>query len=137
MSAGRAQAARIVHLGLTAGTIVIAGGLAVLRQRAGPTPLPDVAETVLRAIVLALVVGATLGIRLLRGALGAPPRAGDPDAWWAANQGRAVALWSLAEGVGVAGSALFFVGGDPFVLAVALAWALAMLLWYAPGRLVE
>jgi hypothetical protein len=129
--------ARVLHAVLTGSTAVTGALLAALRGAVPIGPLSDTVGTVLRAVILALVLGATVGLRVLKGTMPAPAGEKEVNAWWRAHQGRAVALWALAEGVGVAGAALYFVSGDPILLAVPMAWAIGMLLWYSPGRLLE
>jgi hypothetical protein len=128
--------ARVVHRALLAGTIVIGAGLVVLAGRI-PPPEAVPARGLLRAVVLALVLGGTIALRVLRAVLGTPHREAGREGWWAKRGVGAVALWAVAEGVGLTGAALYVVTRDPLLPPVALGWAVFMLLWYAPGRVEE
>lgn len=122
---------------MLAGMVTVAGVLVALRAQAGvavPAPAAPVL-LVMRVVVLALVVGATLGLRILRDTLPPLARRDDRDAWWGRYGGRVMALWALPEGVGIAGAVLHFVTGDGLLLVLAVGWGLVMLLWYAPTRL--
>lgn len=129
--------ARVVYGALFAGTLVATIVLVIARSHMdGDMPtLGRGALALLRTLVLAIAAGGTVGLRVLRNALPAAPRAGAEDAWWEANLGRAVALWAFPDGVGIAGAVAFFLAGDLLVLALAAGWALAMFVTYAPARL--
>jgi hypothetical protein len=133
----RALTARVLHAALFAGTAVALVTLATLRSTADapPTMPGEGAATLLRALVLTLAAGGTIGLRVVRQALPPAPRAGGTDDWWHANLGRAVALWAFPDGVGIAGAVAYFLTGDGLVFALAAGWALAMFVMYAPGRL--
>ncbi len=115
--------------------LTVVGVLVVLRtELGGPDPATAPARLVMRLVVLALVVGATLGLRVLRATLPPLTRRDEDDAWWRRHGGRVIALWALPEGIGIAGGVLYFVTGDGLLLVLAVGWAIAMLLWHAPGR---
>lgn len=141
MSSGRgvsaARTARILHAALFAGTVVALVALASLRTAAAapPVAVPEGAVTLIRALVLTLAAGGTLGLRVVRRTLPHPPAPRAADEWWTANLGRAVALWAFPDGVGVTGAVAYFLTGDALVFALAAGWALAMFVIYAPGRL--
>ncbi|MDH3496762.1 MAG: hypothetical protein OER21_08375 [Gemmatimonadota bacterium] len=129
------RAGRVVHLALLAGMLTVVGVLVVLRtELGGPEPATAPPLMVMRVVVLALVVGATLGLRILRATLPPLGRRDDRDAWWGRHGGKVIALWALPEGVGIAGGVLHFVTGDGLLLVLAVGWGVAMLLWHAPGR---
>jgi hypothetical protein len=135
VSAGRT--ARILHAALFAGTVVALVVLASLRSAAAvpPVSLPEGAVTLVRALVLVLAAGGTLGLRVVRRTLPDPPAPRAVDEWWTANLGRAVALWAFPDGVGVTGAVAYFLTGDGLVFALAAGWALAMFVVYAPARI--
>lgn len=132
-----ATTARVLHAALFAGTAVAVVTLATLRSTAEipPLALSEGAVTLIRALVLTLAAAGTVGLRIVRHALPPVPRAGDADGWWRANLGRAVTLWAFPDGVGLAGAVAYFLSGDALTFALAVGWALAMFVVYAPGRL--
>jgi hypothetical protein len=126
-----------MHLALLVGTVLIGGVFAALRwETQGVTlDLSAMERTLLRVVVLVLIVGGTVGLRVVRAALPPAPREAERAAWWAANGGRMLTLWVFPEGVGVMGAVLYFVSGDRLILVLPFGWAIAMLLLYAPGRI--
>jgi hypothetical protein len=132
-----ATTARLLHAALFAGTAVAVVTLATLGSTAEipPLALSDGAETLIRGLVLTLAAVGTVGLRIVRRAFPPPPPAGTADAWWRANLGRAVTLWAFPDGVGIAGAVAYFLSGDALTFALAVGWALAMFVMYAPGRL--
>jgi hypothetical protein len=142
VSSGRAapsaaRTARILHGALFAGTVVALVVLASLRTAAAvpPVSLPEGGVVLIRALVLTLAAGGTLGLRVVRRTLPDPPAPRALDEWWTANLGKAMTLWVFPDGVGVAGAVAYFLSGDGLVFALAAGWALAMFVVYAPGRL--
>ena len=132
-----ALTARVIYGALFAGTLVATIVLVAVRSNmdSGMPALGPTARTLLRALVLTVAAGGTIGLRVIRGALPPAPASGAADAWWQANLGRAVTLWAFPDGVGIAGAVAFFLSGDVLVLALAAGWALAMFVTYAPHRL--
>jgi hypothetical protein len=134
-----ATTARVLHAALFAGTAVAVMTLATLRStaRIPPLALSESAVALIRALVLTLAAGGTVGLRIVRQRLPPAPGSGAADGWWRANLGRAVTLWAFPDGVGLAGAVAYFVSGDALTFALAVGWALAMFVVYAPGRLTS
>ncbi|HSM15969.1 MAG TPA: hypothetical protein VK845_03090 [Gemmatimonadales bacterium] len=128
--------ARIVHGVMLGATIAVPTVLATVRIMAGSTGTEHPAR------ILAVIAPAAAGLAvvvslILRGRLRSQPASAGRDAWWTANLGTAVALWSLAEGTGLlAGVAYFLTGNLPATL-LAFAIAILLLLMHAPSRLGE
>jgi hypothetical protein len=135
----RGLTARVVHGALFAGTVLALVVLATLRTATAvpPLTLPEGAAMVVRALVLTLAAAGTIGLRVLRRTLPPAPAPHAVEDWWAANLGRAVALWAFPDGVGVAGAVVYYLTGDGLVFALAAGWALAMFVVYAPGKLTD
>lgn len=132
---GRTQA-RLVHAAVAAATVVVLAVFAILRRTApAGVVIPGESSLPMRAIVLTLAAGGTIGLRLVRAALPPVPSGTDPNAWWRVNLGRAIALWALPDGIGVAGAVLYYLSGDALLLALAGGWAVTMFFVYSPGRL--
>lgn len=131
------RTARVVHGALFAGTAVAIVTLATLRSTTAAPPVvsSEGAVMLMRALVLTLAAGGTVGLRVVRQALPPALAAAGADEWWRTNLGRVVALWAFPDGVGVAGAVAYFVSGDGLVFALAAGWAVAMFVLYAPGRL--
>jgi hypothetical protein len=127
-----AGSARIVHLALVLGVVVVTGVLIALRAVTRPAHGPPVLVPVLVAVGLTTVTAAFV----LRAGLPAPGRATTDDAWWKANFGRVVTVWALLESVGMTGAVFYFIGVGRAGL-VAVAAALALLVANAPGRLID
>jgi hypothetical protein len=128
--------ARIIHGVMLGATIAVPTILASVRIMAGSTGTEHSARIVV-VIALAAAGLAMVVSLILRGRLGSLQASAGRDAWWTANLGRAVALWSLAEGAGLlAGVAYFLTGNLPATL-LAFAVAILLLLMYAPSRLGE
>ena len=133
----RAGQARVVHAAIMVSALTAALLLAGLRT-IGAVPIdapPAVPTGILRVGAFGLLAGATVILRLLRASLA--PLQADRDAWWAANLGRALAIWALADGAAIVGGVAFLLGGDGLVLALAIGWAVAMFVQYTPGRLTD
>jgi hypothetical protein len=131
------RTARVLWGALFAGTAVATVTLVALRSGMGVEGpgLDPSARTILRALVLTLAAGGTVGLRVVRAGLPAPAASGTADAWWQAYLGRAVALWAFPDGVGIMGAVAYFLTGDLLVLALAAGWALAMFVAYTPAGL--
>lgn len=133
----RSRQARVLHAAVMVSALTATLVLAALRTiGAGPIGAPPpVPPGIMRVAAIVLLAGATVVLRLLRATF--PPLQGDGDAWWPANLGRAVAIWALADGAAIAGGVAFLLVGDGLVLALAVAWAVAMFVRYTPGRLTN
>lgn len=131
-----ARAARIVYgaVALSAATATL---ILVALRATGAVPVPTAAipPIALRGATILLLAGATVALRVVRATF--PPVTGNRDAWWAANVGRAVAIWALADGAAIVGAVAYLLAGDTLVLALAAGWAVAMFVGYAPGRLTN
>ena len=133
---GPGTKARIIHGVMLAATMAVPTILATVRIMAGSTGTEQSARIL--AVIALAAAGLTVVVSLiLRGRLRSQPASAGRDAWWTANLGTAVALWSLAEGTGLlAGVAYFLTGNLPATL-LAFAIAILLLLMHAPSRLGE
>ncbi len=125
---------RIVHGALMLGlatffavALFLQSGLAIELEPTSARPFKIAGYAVL--VTLLLVSG------MARGRLAPPPRGADLNLWWAENLPKAIVVWALAEGAGLAGLTLGMVSGDTTLLALAAAAALAVLFVNRPGRL--
>lgn len=126
-----ASAATAVYTGIVASTVIISAGAVVVSQSLGTGGNGfGIADAV--ALFLGLGVLAFLIVR--RAAL--PPNgSGAADAWWQANMGACVVLWSLGELPAVIGATLLFAGGHTPAAAVLIGLGIATLVLLTPGRL--
>jgi len=103
----------------------------------GSAPVTEVVipPTPLRVASMLLLLGATVALRVVCATF--PEVRGDRDDWWTAHLGKAVAIWALADGMAVLGAVAYLLTRDALVLALAVAWAAAMFVGHAPGRLTN
>lgn len=127
-----AAVAKLVHLSLMTGIVVIAGvawfaapGREAI-HRSGAIFFPGL----LGLAAADFAIAAALGSRL--------PPASDAEAegWWRANFPRVLAVWALIEVPALAGAGLYLATGEARGLIVAAA-ALLLLLYFAPSRLAD
>jgi hypothetical protein len=85
-------------------------------------------------VVVALGVG--LGVMALRDRLPARGPGESADAWWERNLPRAIAIWTLAEGLALLGGVFYLLTGRAVALSAA-ALGLALLAFCSPGTLVD
>lgn len=134
--AAAARAARVVYGALLA-SLVTGGGVLVAVREAGVmvTNIDRAAVAVLRGIALALVVIGAVIVRLTRARI-QPPRSGEAqETWWVGEGRRAFVLWSVTEGVGLAGAVFYLLTGDLLSLIVPFVWAMLNMTLTAPSRL--
>jgi hypothetical protein len=126
----RQASARIVHMALIAGIVVLTAVLAVLPMPAGVQPR-------LQQLLVYLAfgfgaIGCTasllLASRLPREELRAA------EAWWDAHFGEVLIIWVLLDGPAVFGAVAHFLSGSPLPLVVT-AVALLLFVLQAPQRL--
>jgi len=121
-----------VALSAATATVIL---VALRAMGAVPVPAVPVPPIALRGTAILLLAGATVALRMVRATF--PPVSGHRDDWWTANVGRAVAIWALADGAAILGAVAYLLAGDALVLALAVGWAAAMFVGYAPGRLTD
>ena len=126
----RQAAARIVHMALIAGIVVLTVVLAVL-------PMPAAVQPRLQVLLVYLAFGfgavgcaasLLLASRLPREELRAA------EAWWDAHFGEVMIIWVLLDGPAVFGAVAHFLSGSPLPLVVT-AVALLLFVLQAPQRL--
>ena len=111
--------------------VVMVVGLAVLRSYIELPTSPELV-TVLRIATVGVILVTVLVLRLVRSGIEAPPRGDDRAAWWQVALPRALAVWALAEGMGIVGAVFFLLSGDMAVLSVLVAVSLALLVLNRP-----
>jgi hypothetical protein len=135
LDAGRvATTARIIHGAVTGGVVLALVVFLYLRTQMTPE-VPVETARVLRFIGYVLLVIPVLGSGLVRGRIPARRRGVDLAEWWAANLPKAVAVWALTEGGGLAAMILGWLAGDTNLLALGAAVSLALLFVSRPSRL--
>lgn len=131
-----ARTARILHTAIVVAAVSAILVLVAVRGSGVVAPdLPPHDRNLPRALVLTVLATATFVLRRVYASL--PPFAGPPEQWWSVSLGRAVVLWALADGLGLLGAVGYLLTGDLLVLALAVVWAGAMFVRYAPGRLTN
>lgn len=131
-----ARTARVVWaavaLSATTATVIL---VALRTMGSVPAPAVVIPPIPLRVASVVLLLGATVALRVVRATF--PAVRSDRGEWWAAHLGRVVAVWALADGMAILGAVAFLLTGDSLVLALAVGWAAAMFVGYAPGRLTN
>lgn len=127
-------AARVIHTAVMAGVVIAFGVFLFLRTQLSLNVLAGSARLLKLIGYVALGVG-VLGSGMLRARIATRRRGEDLGGWWVANLSRAVPVWALAEAGGLAAMVLGWVSGDPTLLALGAAGALAMLFVSRPSRL--
>ncbi len=72
---------------------------------------------------------------MLRGRIVPPKHGSDLGEWWTANLPKAVVVWAMAEGGGLAALVLGWISGDTTLMALGAAVGLALLFVNRPARL--
>ena len=132
---GRAFAtARIVHGAIVAGSVMMFAVFLFLLTQVTFEVAAGTART-RRFVGYVLLVIPVLGSGLVRGRIPPRRRGSDPAEWWIASLPKAVVVWALAEGGGLAAMVLGWLTGDMTLLALGAAVALALLFVSRPSRL--
>lgn len=123
------RTARVLHVALVAGCVLIAGTFSALWSVGvfGAAGLPAAVQWAAVPAVPVVIVLRMAFVRQL------PPVEGDAAAWWTANLPRVVIVWALEEGWFLIGTMLWAVTGGPAWLGLA-GVAFALLAWDRPGR---
>jgi hypothetical protein len=127
--------AMLLHMAMVGAVIVMVVALAVLRSTLELPTIPELVAA-LRIATVGVILVTVLVLRLVRSRIEPPPRSGERDAWWQASLPRALAVWALAEGMGIVGAVFFLLSGDMVVLAVLAAVSLALLVLNRPSVLL-
>lgn len=128
------RVARILHLALVGGVVAAFVALALVRDLTDMTSATLPLALVRAAAFVCTGVAVTVH-RVLWAILPAGRSGEDPDAWWVAHGGRALALWVTADGLAIAGAAFWFLTGDYVTLALAGGAGLLLLTFASPDRL--
>jgi len=126
---------RIIHGSMLVAVLVVVAVLKSIHE--GTHPIEQGASLLLRFVGLVVLAGAGLTIRTLRQRVPMIGPKTDVLAWWRAHLPSVLTLWAIAEGVGILGSALWFVGGDVVLLVVLIGSSIALLLRLGPARWVD
>jgi hypothetical protein len=129
-----AATARVIHAGVMGGVVIAFGIFLFLRAQFSLDVLAGSARLLRLLGYVTLGVG-VLGSGMLRARIATRRRGEDLGGWWVANLSRAVPVWALAEAGGLAAMVLGWLIGDPTLLALGAAGALAMLFVSRPSRL--
>ena len=97
--------------------------------------LLDEAELLIRTIGAAVLVASLVIARLVRSAVNPRQQGQDRNSWWAANGGRVLMIWGLADAVAMCGTVFWFLTGDPLLLSLTVFGSLLLVL-NRPGRLL-
>jgi hypothetical protein len=132
--AAAATTARVIHAAVMGGVVIAFGVFLFLRTRFS-LDAPAGSARLLRLIGYVGLGMGVLGSGMLRARIATRRRGEDLGAWWVVNLSRAVPVWALAEAGGLAAMVLGWLIGDPTLLALGAAGALAMLFVSRPSRL--
>jgi len=129
-----AMTARIIHAAISSGVVIVFAVFLYLRNQSG---LQNPAETgqTLRIVGYLLLAGGVLASGMLRGRIPPRRRGSDLDEWWTQSLPRAVVVWAVAEGGGLAAMVMGWLVGDTTLLALGAALPLALLFTSRPSRL--
>lgn len=127
-----ATSARIIHLALVLGVVVVTAVLVAVRAALPPPATPAVLLPVLVAVALGTIILALVLKARIPGRVGGA----SDEAWWAVNLRRAIPVWALLESVALVGAVFYFIGVGPAGVVVA-GGALALLVANGPGRLID
>jgi hypothetical protein len=129
-----AMTARIIHAAISSGILIVFAVFLYLHNQSSLQYPAETART-LRIVGYLLLAGGVLASGMLRGRI-APRRLGsDLDEWWIKSLPRAVVVWAVAEGGGLAAMVMGWLVGDTTLLALGAALPLALLFTSRPGRL--
>jgi hypothetical protein len=128
-----ARTAVLVYLAMVATVLVTILTSATLH---GAAALPHLGPPWAGAAPIVVALGVGLGVMALRDRLPARASGESADAWWERNLPRAVAIWTLAEGLALLGGVFYLLTGRAVALSAA-ALGLALLAFCSPGTLVD
>jgi hypothetical protein len=129
-----ATTARIIHLTLTASTVLMAAIGWALRGRFAA---PSAATGALAFAAYALAAsGLMAGFSLRRLIPGRGSRQPELD-WWRSHLGKAIAIWAIGESIALFGAVVLAVSGQLLPFGAAAAAGLALLAATTPARLAE
>ncbi|UCF19062.1 MAG: hypothetical protein JSU87_14190 [Gemmatimonadota bacterium] len=126
--------ARIIHAAIVAGLVLVFAVFFYL-QRLMPTGFPDETARVLRIVGYLTLAAAALGTLFMRGRIAPAGQDENLDRWWTEQMPKAVSIWAVAEGGGLAALVIGWIIGDMTLFAVGAGVALALLFVTRPGRL--
>ncbi len=132
MHDGRRQA-RVIHLAMSAGPLIMWAVFAVLRSRGLVMPAPPLVARIMGLVALGILAGAGVAAAV-SGSRSAPgPGDDDDEARQRRDLARLVTAWALAEAAAVLAGVSWLLGGGGWTVVVA-GGALLMLVVNAPGR---
>lgn len=122
--------ARIIHLAMLSGVVVLALGLSLV-------PVPQVEDGVPLFLYATFGVGAVMfaGAMVIASRLPRDGAARDPEGWWRQNLPRAVVVWAMLDGPSILGALVRFLTGSYLPLVVTGVGVVLFLL-LAPSRLI-
>ena len=129
-----ARTGSIIHvalIGAILSTVIVLGSVRSLISFA----LLDEAELLIRLIGGVVLVASLVLVRLVRSGVIPRQQGQDRNSWWAANGGRVLVIWALADAVAMCGTVFWFLTGDPVLLALTVFGSLLLML-NRPGRLM-
>lgn len=124
--------ARIIHAAISSGVVVVFAIFLFLRNQSS---LASEAGRVLRIVGYLVLAGGVLASAMLKGRVAPRRRGTDLVGWWGENLPRAIVVWGLAEGGGLAAMVMGWLSSDTTLLALGAALPLALLFTSRPGRL--
>jgi len=132
LSARTGSIIHVVLIGAILSTVIVLGSVRSLVNFA----LLDEAELLIRFIGGVVLVASLVLVRLVRSGVIPRQRGQDRNSWWAANAGRVLVIWAVADAVAMCGTVFWFLTGDPVLLALT-AFGLLLLVLNRPGRLID
>lgn len=129
-----AMTARIIHAAISSGVVIVFAVFLYLHNQSS-LQYPAEAGRKLRIVGYFLLAGGVLASGMLRGRVAPRRRGTDLDEWWIQNLPRAVVVWAVAEGGGLAAMVMGWLVGDTTLLALGAALPLALLFTSRPNRL--
>ncbi|MGD8699370.1 MAG: hypothetical protein PVJ43_08775 [Gemmatimonadales bacterium] len=133
-SAKIAMTARVIHAAISGGVVIVFAVFLYLRNQSSLQLASEAGQT-LRIVGYLLLAGGVLASGMLRGRVAPRRRGADLDEWWTNNLPRAVIVWAVAEGGGLAAMVMGWLTGDTTLLALGAALPLALLFTSRPSRL--
>lgn len=127
-----AMVARIIHAAISSGVVIIFAVFLFLNNRAS---LGSEAGRTLRIVGYVVLAVGVLASGMLRGRVAPRRRGTDLVTWWGENLPRAIVVWGVADGGGLAAMVLGWLIDDTTLLALGAALPLALLFTSRPGRL--
>ncbi len=126
----------VLHVAFIGGVVSVFVVLAFVRDLADMTA-PVLPLVYARIGAAALAAAAVVARRVVRASVRPCGPDDDPRHWWAANIGRVIVIWALADGLAMMGAVLWFLTGDLVTLAIAGGSGLFLLAVTHPGTLVH